>query len=132
MMQKLILSFILILAFTGCARRSLDDFKDEGESVTRSLIQELSKIRNRRQLLTASPKLQRLFNQLTDVMIAAQEFRQKFPDANKDIIFSNNELSDQLRLELNRIYKIEGGRQIIEKCQEQSLYRLDAYEKRMK
>jgi hypothetical protein len=30
----------------------------------------------------------------------------------------DHELSDMLRIELERIYRIEGGRQIIEKCQE--------------
>jgi hypothetical protein len=41
-------------------------------------------------------------------------------------------LSEHLRRELNRIYGIEGGREIIEKCQEEALFRLDGFEKRQK
>jgi hypothetical protein len=123
------LFFLIVLALSSCGRNSLEDFRSEGEEITRSLIQEFRKIRTRSQLLNASPKLKRLFNDLVDVMIAAHEFRHKQANLDKNFVSYNSELSNQLRLELNRIYKIEGGRQIIEKCEEQALHRLDAYEK---
>ena len=68
---------------------------------------------------------------MTDIIINAREFKLGHPNAEipelsqKDII-----LSDQLRSELNRIYTtIEGGREIIEKCQEEALNKLDTFEK---
>ncbi len=127
-----LLLLLLIFALSGCGRNSLEDFRLEGEEVAYTLIQELRKIRTRDQLRNSSGKLQRLFNDLADIMIAALEFRQKHPGLEKNLLPFNNKLNNQLRFELNRIYKIEGGRQIIEKCEEQALHRLDAFEKRLK
>lgn len=122
----------MLLLLPGCNKRSLDDFRLEGEEVVHSLTQELRKIRTRDQLLKSTGKLQRLFNELTDIMIAAHGFNQKQIKSEKSPMPFNSELNNRLRSELNRIYKIEGGRQIIEKCQEQALHRLDAFEKKLK
>lgn len=36
-------------------------------------------------------------------------------------------VSDRLREEINRLCRIDGGQEIIEKCQEEALNKLDAY-----
>ncbi|WP_068467749.1 hypothetical protein [Candidatus Protochlamydia phocaeensis] len=126
----LVLALVLLLA--GCGPRSLDDFKEEGKGITRTLIQELQSIYTRDQLVASTSKLQRLFDKLADVMIAAREFRHKNSQLDSVILTKqDHELSDTLRIELNRIYRLEGGRQIIEKCQESALHRLDACQKRL-
>lgn len=122
---------ILCLA-TGCGTRSLDDFREEGEGVTRSLIQELQTIHTREQLLSSSGRLQRLFDNLVNVMMAAEEYCSGHPELEKgELMPHNHELSDQLRIELNRLYRLEGGRQFIEKCEENALHRLDAFKKKL-
>jgi hypothetical protein len=124
------LLFILVMV-AGCGPRSLDDFQEEGEGVIRSLIQELQAIHTREQLLAASGKLQRHFDRLVSIVIAAEEFNLAHPEIEKgELERHNHELSDRLRIELNRLYRLEGGRQIIEKCQEKALHRLDAFEKK--
>lgn len=124
-------TFLVTLLLTGCGPRSQEDFREEGEGLTRSLIQELQAIHTREQLLMASSRLQRLFDQLVNSMIAAEEFHALHPEQDKgELTQRNHDLSDQLRLELNRLYRLEGGRQMIEKCQENALHRLDACEKR--
>jgi len=125
---------LLLLLFVSCGRHSLDDFEEEGEGVMRSLIQDLRTIHTRDQLLSSTGRLKRLFERLVDIIIAAEEYRLSHPEAAKDgLAGPNHELSDQLRIELNRVYQIEGGRLMIEKCQEIALHRLDAFEKqRMK
>lgn len=110
----------------------MEEFRSEGEEITHTLIQELRRIRSRKELINSAGKLQRLFNNMADLMIAANEFRQKNPHTAKDLPSCNNELNSRLRSELNRIYKIEGCRQIMEKYEEQALHRLDAYEKKLK
>ena len=119
----LFLLFILVL--TGCHSSSLDDYQEEGEAVIRSLIQELKKIHTRHELVRATPSLQKLFDRLVSVMVAAEEFRLSHQESIKGSeVRVNHDLSDQLRVELNRIYRLEGGRQIIEKCQERGLCRI--------
>lgn len=122
MLAKFFMILAMLLIATSCGPRSLDDFEEEGEGIIRSLIKELQAIHSREQLLAASDKLQRHFDHLGSVMIAAQEFKNTHPELGRGT--SKQELSDQLRIELNRIYRLEGGRQIIEKCQENALLRL--------
>lgn len=129
--MKLFVLLFILLATTGCEPRSLEDFQEEGEGVIRSLIQDLKTIHTREQLLAASARLQRQFDRLASLMIAGREFAFSHPESGKDEELSlNHDLSDQLRVELNRLYRLEGGRQIIEKCQEKALHRLDAFEKK--
>lgn len=125
--------FFLFLIFnlSGCGSRSLEDFQEEGEGVVRSLIQEFKSIHTRQDLIRSSMVLQKLFDRLVTVMIAAEEFSlSKCEKGDEFDLEINYELNDQLRIELSRLYRLEGGRQIIEKSQEKALYRLDAFEKK--
>lgn len=124
----LILSILLMLT-TSCGNRSLDDFQEEGEGVIRSLIQELKEIHTRQELIAASGSLQKRFDHLVSIMISAEEFLASHPERAKEGTVLNHELSDQLRIELNRLYRLEGGRQIIEKCQEKGLLRMESTKK---
>lgn len=123
----------LSLALSGCGPRSLEDFREEGEKSTRTLIKELQVIQTREELLQKTAILQRLFDALVTDMIAARDFKEKQGEMEPlELTSKNHELSDQLRQELNRIYRLEGGQAVIEKCQEQALYRLDEFEKKSK
>ena len=123
--------FFILFLLTSCGSYSLEDFEEEGKGVIRSLVQELKSIHTREQLKASSAKLQRLFDQLVTVIIAAKEFSESHPELDSGTFLAHqHELSDQLRTELNRIYRFEGGRQMIEKCQEKALNRLDAFEKK--
>lgn len=124
--------FSLVVLLHSCGPRSLEDYREEGEGITRSLIKELAAIRSRDELLQASPVLKKQFERLVDVMIAARDYYEKHPKIDLlELAKTNHELSDQLRSELNRLYVLEGGREIIEKCQEAALHRLDAFEQRL-
>jgi hypothetical protein len=128
--KKFFLFLCLLMTTAGCGPRSLDDFQEEGEGVIRSLIQELKAIHTRDELIAAQGRLQRQFDRLVSIMIAAEEFSLSHAEQGKGEVPANHDLSDQLRVELNRLYRLEGGRQIIEKCQEKALYRLDAFQRR--
>jgi hypothetical protein len=129
--QFIIIFTLISLIANGCHSRSLKDFRQESEEITHSLIDQLHQIQNRDQLLASRVRLKRLFNELVNVMIASEEYRQtQFSKDIPPLSDNNHLLSDQLYQELNRIYAIDGCRQIIEKCQEEALNRLDAYEKK--
>ena len=125
-----LLALFFLTALGACGHRSLEGFQEEGEGIIRSLIQELQGVHNRQELLGSSVRLQQQFERLVCVMIAAQEFYKTHPESDKiGLLAKSSDLSDQLRAELNRIYRLDGGRQIIEKCQEKAWFRLDAFEK---
>lgn len=113
--------------FSSCGSNSLEDFQDDASVVIKKLIVELQQIQNQDDLIHHSSQLKGLFNSFVDVMIAAHEFKEKKQPDDQDLSFSQLLLSEQLRKELNRVYKMEGGRDIIEHYQQDALNRLDAY-----
>lgn len=120
----------LILAITSCSSQSLDDFREEGDAASRLLIAELKQIRSRDDLLEHADSLQELFNHFAAIIIRAQEFKDSHPGAVQEGAFEESSArSDQLRIELNRVLHMEGGREVIEKAQEEALNLLDAFEK---
>lgn len=119
------LLFLFLLTFVSCSSHSLTSFRHEGEAISRQLIAELKQIRKRDDLTEHAPRLQVLFERLVDVIIKAQEYKNKHPK--ESIEEKESPVSDQLRIELNRVLHMEGGREIIEKAQEAALNRLDAF-----
>lgn len=122
--------YIVVLAFSlslsiSCSGPSIDDFRYEGDEITRALIIELKRIRTSDDLLSHFQALQHHFNALADVMIRAQAFELSHPDASPATHRQEGELAEQLRFELNRVLRLEGGRQVIERAQEEALSRLD-------
>jgi hypothetical protein len=112
----------------SCGRHSPEDYKEEGQQLSLSLIKVFSRIHSYEELTTASPDLKRLFDQLATICIEAQQ------QMARDGIVEPLELSEKeqqvnarLRLELQRICKIEGCRDLVEKCQEEAMTRLDAH-----
>ena len=62
-------------------------------------------------------------------MIEARKFQEEEPFEPDT---TNTLVSDMLKEELKRIYKLEGGREVIEKAQKEALIRLDAFERSLK
>lgn len=129
MLKKALVIFITLLA-AACSPSSLDDFKKEGEAVSKSLVVILQKIETREDLTNASPKLKKKFEELVDLMIAARKYQILHPEEESfNILEYELPSNEDLITELKRIYSIEGGREIIEDTQREALLRLDAFEK---
>ena len=124
------LFLLLLLCLFGCSPTSLDDFRNQGQSVTRSLIQDLRLIQAREDLAKLEPILKKRFEALVFIMIEAREFQINNPEA----IFSepsalDMDLNEELKQELERVWKVEGGREMIERAQREAMLRLDGFEK---
>lgn len=120
-MQLLI---FILLFFSACQSRSLEDYREEGEQITEELIQTLQQVHNREQLIASTTTLKRLFQRLADVIIAAEEFRSRTSAEPLPLSPHNLELSELLRTEMNSILQIDGARDILEKCQEEAVFKL--------
>ncbi len=106
----------------------MEEFRDEGNEIAYKITLELQKVHTREGLLSISSKLKTLFTDLAKVMIEAHEFRDKHPEAElPELSLEARFCNDELREELVRIYQIQGGREVIEKCQEEALNQLDGY-----
>jgi hypothetical protein len=90
----------------------------------------LLRIENTGQLSAKELELEKHFDSLVDLMIEAREFQLRHPDsASNDILEGDNAASLLLEEQLRRIYALEGGREVIERTQHESLARLDAWER---
>lgn len=106
----------------------MEEFREEGEGVIYSIVEEIKHIHTLAQLETKKNTLKALFNALVEVVIAAHEYQARHPETKQMLCAAENSSpSDLLREEINRICYIDGGRALLEKIQEDALHRLDAY-----
>jgi hypothetical protein len=111
------LYFIIVASLCSCQPQSYEDFREKGRSKTRSLIAELKHVRTKDQLIVHEPKIQKGFANLAELMEEARHFRSSHPDLEPPpLTGEDKELSDQLRLEILRVSRLEGGREILSQC----------------
>ncbi len=119
----------IIFSMGACGYNSSEEFQEEGEAIMSTLIKELHQINRREELLVAQDRLERYFEKLADLMIMAQKFHNN-PVLKKNVLSTPlSDLNEQLRIELARIYQIDGGRLLIEKIQYKALQKLVLFEK---
>jgi len=122
--------FVLLLTY-GCGPSSSEDFQREGEALSRNLQRQFARISTREDLLSKQSALEHQFQEFVALIIAAREYQDRHPEGVSNSTGKKEfPMSDRLRLELNRIYKIEGAREIVEAAQKEALIRLDTYEHR--
>lgn len=96
-----------------------------------SIVKELTLVHNKEQLVQASPRLRKHFKELVALMIKARKLQTGNPELS--LVRDENRLqSEQLREELMRIYRFEGGRQLIEAAQKDALELLDIWDKKQR
>jgi hypothetical protein len=109
------LVFFLLLAI-ACGPTTLPDLRIEGESETKKLAFELRALETKEDLQRAAPKLRKKFNRLAEILIKVSRFSKEAAEPS----FA----SEQLFVELARLYEIPGGREIIEKAQLEAVQKL--------
>jgi hypothetical protein len=111
----------------GCSPNSLEDFHHEGEAVVRQLTEDLRAIQSREDLQSAFSLLQRRFDTLVSLMIEARKYQGGHSE--EDFQEISLPCDGELLKEMQRLYRLEGGREIIERAQREALLRLDAFER---
>ncbi len=123
-LPRIVVLVIIPLILFSCGSPSLEDYREEGQGVIRSLVHDLKQIKTRNDLVAAVPKLQSEFERLVDVMIAAEAFRSE-KGLSKEVELGDTQVSGELRTELLRLYQLPNGRELIEQCQEGALAKLE-------
>ncbi len=122
------LYLILPLLLTACSPSSLEDFQREGESLCSELVVDLQEIQTREDLLRALPKLKKRFNELVQIMIQARSYQELHSEEEiLQPLESTYSMNLDLIRELQRIYQIEGGQELVEKAEREALIRLDGH-----
>lgn len=120
---------LALLLLAGCGPNSLDDYHREGEASSRKLVKELRAIHTQEELLDHQPRLKAHFNELVNLVIAARKYQVTHHEECPLLPAEDDAASQDLFVELRRIYAIEGGKETIERAQKEALIRLDAFEK---
>lgn len=124
-----ILFIVLCVCLVSCSASSPEDFRDEGQRRAILLTHTLRAIKSREQLFAAQETLKIQFDDLVDLMIQAREWRAKHPDADPLTPLVDDPVSIDLQAQLQRVCHLAGGLEVLEKCQEEGLNRLDYFEK---
>jgi hypothetical protein len=111
---------LIVLLLAACSPSSQNDFRLEGESLCREMIGELQKIETHQQLVAAEPRLKEFYEKIAVLMIAAKEAE------TSPVVEGETIVSDLLQAELKRIYKIEAGRELVERCQKEALFKMSS------
>lgn len=132
-MWRGVFSIFVILSLVGCNAKSQEDFQQDGQRIAAALTKELHAIHTRDDLVKAQAKLTKLFDDLVDVAIAGRTYHyqhawEEIPELSRQA----EQVNVRLQVELSRVCRIEGGREILEKFQEPGLNRLDVFQKKLK
>ncbi len=112
-MKHAFLIFLCLLL--GCQEASQDVLRAEGRAKAKNLIAELKKVRTKDQLVEREQVLRVKFEAYRELLERAESYVRAHPDsAPPPLEQEDHELSDSLRLELMRIMRLEGGREIVE------------------
>lgn len=112
----------LILFLTACSSESPHTLREEGVSKTRSLISVFRKIRTREQLLDHTEEITRYLKEFASVMQTAEIYYVTHPEETiPPLSKQEQELSDELKMHLNRLFRLDGCQEVIEKCQRGAL-----------
>jgi len=107
---------LLGLFLGGCGFSNFADLRFEGEAQTKKLAEELKRIECKEDLQKALPAIKKRFNKIADLLVAAREI--EAPELEPSFA------SEQLFVELARLYEMPGGRDLIETAQSEAVCRL--------
>ena len=114
--------FFLIFCFlVSCSPSTLSEWRVEGVSVVRDLVEELEQVATLVDLERRKASIKKKYNRLVQIMIEAEKYDEE--DALRPFSFFSNALRDQYV----RIYQIDGGKEFLFEVQKEGLHKLDLY-----
>lgn len=119
------LFLILTLILMGCSPANTQDCQREAAGIMRSLAASLKKVQTREDLIGQGHKIKKEMNKLVQIMVRIKKLQEK---SGPVLVEADRAASDLLLLEMKRIYKIEGIRELMETYQREALLELDAFD----
>lgn len=110
--------FWMWIFLASCGPATFDDLRVEADAEIRLLAKELRGIETKEDLQKAIPRLRKRYNRIADLLIEAKNY----PPANDE----GSSASEELFVELARIYEMPGGREGIELAETQAVQRLQS------
>lgn len=93
----------------SCAGSGPDYYREQGTSLSKSLLLELKKVRTREEYLDRRINIEKLYFELQALIVEADKYLKAHPEIEMPLFTrQNQEISDNLQLELNRLFRLEG------------------------
>lgn len=124
-MVRLLIFFLLF----SCGVHSKADCRNSAKGVVKSMMYQLRQVDSIEDLQRVGPALKKKFVSLVDIMILAQNVDAPLSD---EIEYVQSYLNNALKIELERIFKIQGCKEKMQELQREALIRLDKHHQRLK
>lgn len=118
----------ILLLFVSCSPNSPEEYCKEGESEARALIDLFRQVESKEDFLQVAPKIKKRVEKLTQLMIQAKKMHIRYPRHTQMI---NHTLSESLKQEMTRMYRINGVEEKMHKLQRYSLHKLDEFDREL-
>lgn len=126
--KKYLASFFGICLLFSCGSKGEEEISKEGEYLLFEILQDLKGCHNYEDLKIKSGLLEKKFYRLAEILITLDRKCLKEMDSIERT--GDLSLSDELRSELKRLYRLKGGQETLEKLQQKGLDLLDRHEKK--
>ncbi len=125
---KIFLITLCSLTLAACSLTSSGDYQSAACIQIKKLTKDLKEVQDPIQLQKKAKVLKKDFNQLTSLIISYRAYLEKNDEDEVTIDNSLEIASHELRVQLERIYNLDGGREIIERAQKEAYIKLSLFE----
>lgn len=120
---------VVACSICSCGSPTAEGYRRDGQDRMMAVTKELRLIKTRQQLIDAQEVLKAHFDALVELMIRSRELQFNQKRTQEFSTPLDDEINIALQSQLQRVCRIPGGLELIEKCQEAALHRLDHFEK---
>ncbi|MCH9620850.1 MAG: hypothetical protein S4CHLAM20_02560 [Chlamydiia bacterium] len=113
---------ISLLFLASCSPSTLSEWRVEGVSVVKDLVEELKTIDSLTALENKKSSIKKKYSKLLNIMIEADNY-----DEDESTLRPESFYSNALREQYIRLYEIEGARELLFEIQKESLHKLDLH-----
>ncbi|MDP1608685.1 MAG: hypothetical protein Q8L98_05180 [Chlamydiales bacterium] len=112
-LRYLLIGLVLGLCYSSCS--SEEAFRAQGKKIVKEIVATLKGVENHEELEAATGRLKKHFKKLARLLAEVRAFRKSHPDA----VWEERALpeSEELFIQLARLYEIPGCREIMERSQ---------------
>lgn len=112
--MKFSFTLLVALLIASCTSSGPDYYREEGTAISRALVKELKKVRTREELLDHQENIKQLLGKLNKVIQESDAYVRGHPEIEvPPFTRQDQDLSDALLAELNRLLRIEGCRELV-------------------
>ncbi len=110
--------WFLVVVFSSCTLPNKESLQKKGESIQKSLVEDLKEVSCKEELIEKIPNLKKNFIKMAKLTAEVSLFLVEHPSENSPY---NPKTGEELYRELLRIYEIPGGKEILERIQKEAI-----------